>query len=67
MDLLTVLAHEIGHLFGWEHEESGVMIDVLPTGTRRTPEAAVSLSDWYGADWSSVFADLESPLIHKRP
>src|SRR5438034_6654684 len=66
MDLLTVLEHEVGHMLGKEHEDTGVMIDTLPTGTRRTPGSTASLSDWYGAAWLSVFADLESPLIHKR-
>ena len=36
MDLLTLLEHEIGHVLGYEHEESGVMIDTLPAGTPAT-------------------------------
>jgi len=66
MDLLTVLEHEAGHILGKEHEETGVMIDILPAGTRRSPGSAASLSDWSGAEWLSVFADLESPSFHKR-
>jgi probable HAF family extracellular repeat protein len=42
IDLLTVLEHEVGHLLGYEHADSGVMIDTLPAGTRRTPGAISS-------------------------
>ena len=44
MDLLTVLLHELGHLLGLDHEQTGVMEQTLAAGTRRTPSA-----DWLGA------------------
>jgi len=38
MDLLTVLAHEVGHLLGHDHKAEGMMADTRGTGIRRNPE-----------------------------
>ncbi len=45
MNLLTVLAHEIGHLLGQDHAVDGVMFDSLATGSRRLP-GSTEVNDW---------------------
>ena len=66
MDLLTVLAHELGHLLGFDHAETSVMEDTLPAGTRRTPSAVPSSFDLAGVDWLSAFADPGFGALRKR-
>lgn len=36
-DLMTVVLHELGHVLGDDHEDVGIMDDILPLGTRRLP------------------------------
>ncbi|WP_417389767.1 Calx-beta domain-containing protein [Gimesia sp.] len=37
VDLLTVILHELGHLLGYDHEESGLMQESLVPGVRKLP------------------------------
>jgi hypothetical protein len=37
MDLLTVEMHELGHLLGYKHEDTGVMSGTLAAGSRQSP------------------------------
>ncbi len=48
MDLLTALAHEIGHLLGQDHADDGVMAETLMAGTRWMPLASTAI-DWLAA------------------
>ena len=47
MDLLTVLAHEIGHVLGYDHDEESVMAETLAAGMRQVPLA--DATDWFAA------------------
>ena len=40
MDLVAALTHEVGHLLGHDHEQSGLMAETLSTGTRKDPGGA---------------------------
>jgi hypothetical protein len=63
MDLLTGLEYELGPVLGYEHSDTGVMLDTLATGTRRVPSAG---SDWFdGAVFDGVFAVSQAKLAEQ--
>jgi hypothetical protein len=63
MDLPTVLEHEIGHVLGYEHSQTGVMKDTLTAGRRRTPTGEASEAHRSALDWLAAETVLESQWI----
>jgi ssRNA-specific RNase YbeY (16S rRNA maturation enzyme) len=63
MDLLTVFEHELGHLLGYDHEEGGVMEEMVSAGTRESAWDQFSEVDSAIADW--FFAKEKSPMQRK--
>jgi hypothetical protein len=66
MDLLTVLKQGVGHLLGFEHADTGVIIDSLPTGTRRVPSSGSDLVDVAMAVLGWIFGDGQTCLFAHR-
>jgi len=57
-----VLMHEMGHVLGYEHEEDGVMQELLPAGTRWD-----LVGDWLGdMDWLGVAWAVTSKSANNR-
>ena len=55
-DLLSVIAHELGHHAGWDHDDADFMSDRLSLGERRLPQPADT------DDYFATFSDLDELL-----
>lgn len=57
IDIWTVIRHELGHLLGYEHQDSGVMESTLDPGVRKLADGTDETDDFFAA-----FSD-ESELL----
>ena len=53
MDLLSVVMHEMGHVLGFEHSETGVMSETLAAGVRAMPASGHRVVDHFFANHQS--------------
>jgi hypothetical protein len=69
VDLLTAVAHEIGHLLGYDHSDhrQDVMSATLPLGTRRLPGSGPMAIGSAMVDlWPNLDFSTSSPAVELR-
>jgi len=58
MDLLTVVMHELAHVLGYDHSDSGLMRPTLEPGIRRLWQSHDPTDDDHElADWETLLDD----------
>jgi hypothetical protein len=66
MDLLTVVMHELGHVLGYDHSDTGLMQPTLALGVRYLWEEFLEGPLQEAAGWDAYFAELGGSHAARR-
>jgi Ca2+-binding RTX toxin-like protein len=64
MDLLSVLAHEYGHILGFDHDDGGFMSPSLDTGVRLLSDSSSARDS--GDSAAQVFSDEHDAFVSRK-